>query len=366
MDRDFHRWMAEATRLTRAGDLAAATELIQQALHGRAHAGAQAAAAADAEVIDVECHEVLHPEGHLQRIVPLDARTMDPIEDDVPTPQVVHGRSGTGRAARDFRLFVPPQAALGEPLPMIVMLHGCTQDPEDFAAGTAMNDLACRHGFYVLYPAQAKHANPKACWNWFKAHHQQRGRGEVSTLAAMIRQTQAAHGIDPSRVYAAGLSAGGAMAVALARAYPDLVAAIGVHSGLSADVAHDLPSALAAMHGRAARAPQPLSTPTIVFHGDADHTVHPHNAEALFEAVMAGHGPVRSERLGGRGKRRVTRHRRESAGGRIVAEHWVLHGAGHTWSGGDPSGSHTDADGPDASQEMVRFFAAHRLCLDSR
>jgi poly(hydroxyalkanoate) depolymerase family esterase len=358
---DFQKFMAEATRLTQSGDLHGASAMIHQALGRRtfsrdADAGA---GAAEGEVIDVEAREI-PDDGD-----PASAGAAPAASRAGASPPAggafMPGRFGQGHAARDFKLFVPPAQAGAGPRPLVVMLHGCTQDPDDFAAGTRMNALARIHGFLVLYPAQSKQANPQGCWNWFKASHQQRGRGEAATLAGMTRQVVAEHGADPSRVYVAGLSAGGAMAAVLGRAYPDLFAAVGVHSGLPAGAAEDLPGALAAMQGHGGAA-APLDVPTIVFHGDADPTVHARNGEQLFEGSPGERGTLRSETVREPGARRsATRHRRAGRDGRVVAEHWVVHGAAHAWSGGDRSGSYTDPDGPDASALMLRFFLEHRL-----
>ncbi len=345
--------MTEATRLTQAGDVTAATALIQKALNRRTFA-ADDAAPEDITIIDVVAREVPPCPGALL----LPGPALQPLGEG----RVESGHFGQGRAARDFRLFVPPKKGHQGPRPLVVMLHGCTQNPDDFAAGTRMNELARVHGLYVLYPAQSRQANPQGCWNWFKASHQQRGRGEPATLAGMTRHIIEQHGIDPSRVYVAGLSAGGAMAAILAQAYPDLFAAVGVHSGLAPGSAKDLPGGLAAMKGQATGAAEPLRVPTIVFHGDADGTVHPCNGAQVFDAAPGE--PHRVERAAPQNvgsRRRATRHRRLNAHGKVVAEYWVVHGAAHAWSGGDRSGSHCDPDGPDASAEMLRFFLEHQL-----
>jgi poly(hydroxyalkanoate) depolymerase family esterase len=243
------------------------------------------------------------------------------------------------------------------------MLHGCSQNPDDFAAGTAMNDVARDEGFLVLYPAQSQKANAHRCWNWFKHTHQVRGRGEAAILAALTQDIVARYGIDPSRVYVAGLSAGGAMAAILAQAYPDIFAAAGVHSGLPQGVARDLPSALQVMKEGRTRgiAPQPMSTPVIVFHGEADNTVNPRNGEVLFESAGEGHTKVESESGRAAGGRAWTRHTKFNAEGKAIAEHWQVHGSAHAWSGGSSRGSYTDPQGPDATKEMVRFFRSHTL-----
>ncbi|SEA73080.1 PHB depolymerase family esterase [Variovorax sp. YR216] len=266
-----------------------------------------------------------------------------------------------------YKLFAPRKNT-GRRRPLVLMLHGCNQHPEDFAAGTKMNRLAHAHGFLVLYPAQARHANAHRCWNWFKPQHQQRDRGEPALLAALTRFVMSEQDVDPARVYVAGLSAGGAMADILGRAYPDLFAAVGVHSGVPAGAASDLASALAAMKaGRAGTGERPRM-PTIVFHGDADQTVHPRNGEHVVAAALAGHGgesragEARTQSFNGRS---VTRRTYADTHGRGAVEHWLLHDGGHAWAGGSPEGSFTDPAGPDASAEMLRFFLAHPRIADA-
>ncbi len=348
----FQRLMNNATRLTRSGSLQAATAAIQAALRG----GVRAAAAPRdmRDVIDVKA-----------RLVPDFAREFDDEAPAAPAGSVpdagrfVAGSHGDASGRRNFKLYIPPGA--GErPLPLVVMLHGCTQNPDDFAAGTAMNDAALAQGFFVLYPAQSRLMNPHRCWNWYKHNHQARGRGEPALLAGMTREVMARHAIDPDRVYVAGLSAGGAMAAILGDAYPDLYAAVGVHSGLAAGSATDLPSALGAMKGRGTKVRDYASgMPTIVFHGDADSTVHPSNGEQVITASVGTATAVEVERLNGAGGRSTTRSLHRASDGAVVAEHWLVHGAPHAWSGGSAEGSYTDAGGPDASAEMMRFFLEH-------
>lgn len=259
----------------------------------------------------------------------------------------------------EYRLFIPPNAAKGQ-LPLVVMLHGCSQDPDDFAAGTSMNEAAASAGFAVLYPAQSKAANSQLCWNWFDAMHQQRGSGEPALLAAMTHHAMTNHPIDPERVYIAGLSAGGAMAAILGETYPDVYAAVGVHSGLAARAAGDLSTAVSAMQGRNTFfVSNPSGMPTIVFHGDADGIVHARNGTQVIEACVGGDAAVESVILSGLGGRDATRSLHRANDGSIVAEHWVVHGASHAWSGGSRSGSFADDLGPDASSEMLRFFSEH-------
>jgi len=249
----------------------------------------------------------------------------------------------------------------------VVMLHGCTQTPADFAAGTGMNKLADQHGFIVLYPGQNKSANQNACWNWFNPRDQRADAGEPSIIAGIVREVLARYPVDATRVHVAGLSAGGAMAAILADAYPDLVAAVAVHSGLPSGAAHDLPSALNAMKRGSAAATSKSGASgkpvrTIVFHGRQDRTVHPANGRQVVDAALAGWPKdaltVTQDTRRSPGGRSYTRTVHAGATGRPMVEQWEVQGAGHAWSGGSPGGSHTDPLGPDASAAIVEFFRA--------
>lgn len=345
--------MQRATALTRAGDLHGATALIQAALLGQRGDTASAPTPVDDgdHVIDV-----------IARVVGDDpVAPADPPPPERARTERVGLLSGAHAAAGlrcDYRLFVPPGGARGAPL--IVMLHGCTQTPEDFALGTRMNEIAGARGCCVLYPAQSTRMNPQRCWNWFKHQHQSRERGEPALLASLVRAIVAEHALDGSRVYVAGLSAGGAMAAVLARACPETFAAFGVHSGLPAGAAGDLPAALSAMSRGPAdefKASAPHRLPCIVFHGDGDATVHCRNGDALAQAIP--HASTRRSRIDATdGRRAASRTVFVDAQGRTTGEQWVVHGAPHAWSGGSAGGSYTDPRGPDASAEMVRFFLA--------
>lgn len=283
------------------------------------------------------------------------------------TDPMSSGKHTCPAGERGYRLFLPP-AQPQQALALVVMLHGCTQSAEDFALGTRMNDAARRQGFAVLYPEQSTSANPQRCWQWFKHSHQQRGRGEPAILAAMVAEAVASHGLDAQRVFVAGLSAGGAMAAILGQTHPELFAAVGVHSGLPPGAAHDLPSALAAMRsGAVAPAQQRTAPPTIVFHGDADTTVHPLNGQQAASwhstaGSTVGISQVSAQQPGPAtpGGRSATRSIHRDAEGRVQAEHWLVHGAGHAWAGGSAQGSYTDPEGPDATAEMLRFFFQQR------
>ena len=263
--------------------------------------------------------------------------------------------------SRNYKVYVP-SGYTGQPLPVVVMLHGCTQNPDDFARGTRMNAVAEERTFLVVYPEQPRSANMQRCWNWYEPGDQQREGGEPALIAGIVRQAIVEFSADTNRVYAAGLSAGGAAAAILAATYPDLFAAVGVHSGLACGAARDVPSAFAAMRGDGAGASsgKQHAVPTIVFHGDGDKTVNVANGDRVAAQGLSGPNLTRTVSEG-RTPDGVayTRTVRTDASGRAVLEQWVLHGTGHAWSGGDPSGSFTDARGPDASREMVRFFLAH-------
>jgi poly(hydroxyalkanoate) depolymerase family esterase len=269
--------------------------------------------------------------------------------------------------SRDYTLYVPSQRGRRK-RPLIIMLHGCTQNSDDFAVGTGMNRLAEKHDFIAAYPGQAVSANQTACWNWFNLANQMRDVGEPSIIAGMTRTIMAEFDIDAERVYVAGLSAGGAMAAIMSATYPDLYAATGIHSGLAYGTATDVASAFAAMRGTASAA-EPAHRKsqlksangrvrTIVFHGASDQRVHPSNAERIVAEARAGlTGPAQeTQHDGSAGGRAYTRTVITDANGVPHVEHWAIEGLGHAWSGGSPEGSHTDQHGPDASREMLRFF----------
>jgi poly(hydroxyalkanoate) depolymerase family esterase len=333
--------MTEATRLVRAGKLVEATALLR-----RGTAGTSAKA-------------TVSPPAHTDRRLPNEAAGTHAAGDARFSARSYHGDAGS----MSYKLFVPSgYPARKSPLPLIVMLHGCTQSPDDFAAGTRMNALAEEAQFLVAYPAQAASANASKCWNWFNSGHQRRDRGEPALIAGITRAVMNDYAVDPRRVYVAGLSAGGAAAAVLGAAYPDLYAAIGVHSGLPVGAARNVPSALTAMrNGGVAgeRRTEQTCVPTVVFHGDRDTTVHPANGDNVIAQFMTPGLFVSVEEGGTAGGHAYRRTRHTDASGRPMLEQWVIHGAGHAWSGGSPSGSYTDQRGPDASREMLRFFLAH-------
>lgn len=288
-----------------------------------------------------------------------------PVSPQIPDGAQFLARShACGAGTRQYKLYIPADRPDG-PQGLVVMLHGCTQSPDDFAVGTGMNAIAEEYRLLVAYPAQTSTDNPGSCWNWFRPGDQRRDAGEPAIIAGITRALIAEFGIDPSRVYAAGLSAGGAMAAVMGEAYPELYAAIGVHSGLPYGSASDVVSAFAAMrdepgggHPVPRLAAGGKAVRTIVFHGSADRTVHPSNADRIIAAARARAEEGEVRRVAGRspGGRTYTRTIALTPEGAAAAELWLIEGAGHAWSGGQAAGSYTDPAGPDASAEMVRFF----------
>jgi poly(hydroxyalkanoate) depolymerase family esterase len=366
--------LAAATRLVRGGKLMEATDAIQRALRGLT--GAPETDAAEATVIDgsyrVIDEPTLQPRG-------LDHRARRAGAPAAPARERGEfiARSYTNAAgARDYKLYIPA-AYDGQALPLVIMLHGCKQNPDDFAAGTRMNELAEEHGFLVAYPEQASKANGANCWNWFETRHQKRDAGEPAIIAGITREVVTAYGLDARRVYIAGLSAGGAMATVMGTTYPELYAAVGVHSGLPYQAARDVASAFAAMRGDRAKPVKrksrrdARSVPIIVFHGDNDTTVHPSNGDELIAHAAAASAEakardnasaehVTSVEHGDAAGRAYTRTTYRDTAGNRVLEQWLVHGASHAWSGGSTDGSFTDPRGPDASREMLRFFLEHQ------
>lgn len=381
MNYSLSKTMHEAMRLMQTGDLHAATAAIQRGLTGADdqsafHSGYAGSAPvkpwidAESRVVDVADPEPATEHPDLE----------PPREIGEPTGEQFQQDSFTCAAGtRQYKLFIP-KGHQGRQLPLLVMLHGCTQSPDDFARGTRMNQFAEEEGYCVAYPAQSARDNPTKCWNWFRPADQCRDRGEPAIIAELTRHLVRAHRLDPARVYVAGLSAGAAMAIILARTYPDIYAAAGIHSGLPYGSAHDVPSAFAAMkQGSGISAAGTNATnqvlgapvPTIVFHGDRDLVVDAHNGDMVIAQSMASLGESVSDAdsYGANDKQvergvvpggySYTRTMLLDPQGRVLAEQWLVHGAGHAWFGGDPSGSYTDPKGPDAAAEMLRFFATH-------
>lgn len=384
----------EATRLTRAGKLVEATALLQRMLRGESAAepfgrtGAPVPARLEPPIIEVKADVVGEKERRQTtraasaqrraRPAPLDnmrefaglglrgpmLRAPPSSSDIAPDgTQFIAGTFRNAAGVRAYKLFVPSRYR-GEPLPLVVMLHGCTQSADDFAAGTRMNFLAEERNCFVVYPEQPSGANQSKCWNWFRTGDQERDGGEPSLVAGITHHVMRDYRIDPKRVYVAGLSAGGAAAAIMAATHPDLYAAAGVHSGLVCGAASDLPSALVAMRqgARSRISDGGPQMPTIVFHGDRDTTVHPNNGDRIVDQ-SADVSNLRAKVVNGKVPHghAYTRTILTDDSGRAVAEHWNVHGAGHAWSGGSPAGSYTDPSGPDATREMLRFFLEQSL-----
>ena len=387
----------QATRLTRAGQLVEATVLLQRMLRGESPPDATsrtdgriALAGREPPIIDAKANvieETVPPLAQATSAQPRMLRTLldrtkgrsgigprGAIKRAPPsTPDIVpegarfiEGTYGNQAGSRAYRLFIPSRYQ-EQPLPLVVMLHGCTQSPDDFAAGTRMNFIAEEQNCFVVYPAQPSEANQAKCWNWFRTADQQRGRGEPSLIAGITRQIMQDYSVDPKRVYVGGLSAGAAAAAIMGATYNDLYAAVGIHSGLACGVATDLPSAFVAMrqgrgsdHKAIANGGSPV--PTIIFHGDRDATVHPNNGGQILEQSVRTMSTQKKVQRGQvHGGHAYTRTIHSDASGRGMLEHWSIHGAGHAWSGGSPAGSYTDPRGPDATREMLRFFLEHSL-----
>lgn len=339
----------------RAARLAAASNLVQRTLarHGlmpQDHAESGPASATFPELHSALAGPGTSPDATSAKIAP-------------PHPRVAlrQGRYSCGAGSRTYRTFVPSTASAGVS-GLVVMLHGCTQTPEDFANGTGMNVLAEKNGFVVIYPQQSRGDNAQSCWNWFSPGDQRRDQGEPAILAGITREAMAEFGASPDRTFVAGLSAGAAMAVILGETYPDVFAGVGVHSGLPFGAAKDVPSAFAAMSGAPPEAPHPAlagkAVRTIVIHGSADAVVHPSNGGRIVRDALhrvAGQTLETEEKNTASG-RRFTRRIISGPHGATEVEHWTIEGLAHAWSGGHPTGSHTDASGPDASAEMIRFF----------
>ena len=358
--------MREATRLTGAGRLAEATATIQRLLGGSMPSEAPPASKVDPFTIDGFAEAVTNPMRVLEGLnVGSPGKEPGSVKSSPRGGgQFLEGTFCNAAGSRPYRVYIPWSYLPERAVPLVVMLHGCTQSPDDFAAGTGMNDLADRNGLLVAYPGQTKAANMQKCWNWFNEGDQARDRGEPSLIAGITRQIMTMYAVDADRVYVAGLSAGGAQAAIMGTVYPDLYAAVGVHSGLACGAARDMPSAFGAMRSGAAGQAATSRTvpPTIVFHGDRDTTVNLRNADAVSNQ-SAGERcvSVHVERGQVQGGHAWTKTIREDVRGRALVEQWVIHGAGHAWSGGLASGSYTDPRGPDASTEMVRFFLEHPM-----
>lgn len=288
-----------------------------------------------------------------------------------------------------YFVYTPESYQVGSTVPLVVMLHGCSQTALDFATGTAMNLLAEQYNFIVVYPQQTSNYNQGLCWNWFLPANQTRGCGEPASIVGIVQAVQqntACWTIDPTRMYIAGFSAGAAMAVILGATYPDLFAAIGVHSGLEYQAATSLSSGFKAMRNGGpnpqqqgyaaymAMSDRARIVPTIVFHGMNDTTVALVNGNQTLQQwmetdqlasnntyIVSFNHPtsVTSGQIPG-GYAYVVATWKATNGSEIQT-YWKIGGMGHAWSGGNPIGTYTDPRGPNASTAMYNFFMAHAL-----
>lgn len=359
MSSDFATVMRRAQKRTRDAKSLAAKRVIQTALQlkggrkssaeGRAARGPTARSEAGLRrrrLSDVNADLARRPSG-------LDARSdRKVLRPGVPDKATITRRQHDGpHGALNYILYRP--AHRGSPFRgVFLMLHGCTQSAEDFAVATRMNAHAETHGLVIVYPEQVWSYYAANCWSWFRPGDQGRSGGEPALLAGLVASVAAEHGVAPSRCFAAGLSAGGAMAAILGETHPELFAAVGIHSGLACGSAQSFVSAIGAMNGDPAPGAKALRVPAIVFHGSADEMVAPMNAGQI--AGPLANAKRRSGETSGR--------QFDILSGRCSAGHpvevWTIDGAGHAWSGGHADGSYTDPAGPDASAEMVRFFLA--------
>ena len=369
MNEKMKRALREATKLARSGQAQRATDVLQRTLQGRDSSQNSSRVRASVERL---AHAL--PKAARQK-VSRGVQSMGNFTPDLSHPSATpaappptalgkgqfRADTYTNRAgARDYKLYIPEDAA-GRTLPLVVMLHGCTQNPDDFAAGTQMNLRADEAPCLVLYPAQSNRANPNGCWNWFQEADQRCGAGEPSLIAGMVQEVAQRYPVDMRRIYVAGLSAGGAMAATMGAVYPELFAAVGVHSGLPHGAAKDLPSALMAMRqGCGSGVAATRTVPTIVFHGDRDSTVNPRNGQEVISRLSTNKGyKVSVEKGQADGGRPYTRTRYLDERGQVKLEDWRVHGAGHAWAGGSSAGTFTDPKGPDATGAMLRFFYAN-------
>jgi poly(hydroxyalkanoate) depolymerase family esterase len=286
-----------------------------------------------------------------------------------------------------YWLYLPAGASArpAAPRPLVVMLHGCQQTAADFATATRMNELAERKGFAVLYPQQSAVADPHRCWHWYQRATQQ-GLGDVSVIAGMIAQVQRKHGLDASRTYVAGLSAGAALAMIVALRNPELIAAVGLHSAPAFGTSDSPMSAYRVMqhgsglaHSQAAREfvnalPQFPPMPAMLIHGERDPVVQRINAKQLAEqfviinAASIGQAePVcRSypARAGGRSPRHAYKTVTYNAGRKPQLVLCEIASLGHAWSGGDASVAFSTPEGPDATLLMWNFFVQQQRALN--
>ncbi|MFB6243646.1 MAG: PHB depolymerase family esterase, partial [Halobaculum sp.] len=284
-----------------------------------------------------------------------------------------------------YTKYVPSGASGGEPL--VVMLHGCSQEPDEFAYATGANDLAEQEGFVVVYPDQSSFSNPYGCWNWYYDANTARGAGEGASITNIALHAAAEESLDTDRIYVAGFSAGAAMVPPLLASYADVYAAGGVHSGLEYDAAD---TATGATYAMSFGGPNPYDqgeqaydamvdygivdrVPTVVFHGTADGTVDDVNGDQVRTQAVETNDNVDGaddesidtdpedrvyDSTGGYDYRR---DRYVGSQGRVNVEYWLIEGMDHAWAGGTPDGSFVAPDAPDATGAMWEFFSRWSL-----
>ena len=284
---------------------------------------------------------------------------------------------------RAYHLYLPADFRADEPVPLLVMLHGCKQDAKTFAAGTRVNLLADRERFVVLYPEQRRLANPYRCWNWFDPSSHA-GHGEAAIVVGMVRAIAQQYNIDNTRVYVAGISAGGATASILTSCYADVFAAGAVHSGLMFQAASSVAMAQSTMRHGSQHDPQRAGQdafdicgrqvadmPMMVIHGDQDRTVDPVNAEQIMtqftvmnrliaQANNIAFDETRREQLIAPSGNRYGYQLRDVGEPKLLLRQVTIHGLAHAWSGGDSNYPYNDARGPHAIELMWSFFALHQ------
>ena len=288
-----------------------------------------------------------------------------------------------------YVVYTPLNYRAGTPVPLLIMLHGCTQSAADFAAGTQMNLVAEEHNFIVVYPQQVRKNNSLYCWNWFDLANQSRDHGEPAMIVGIVQdilQNTAQWTIDTARIYVAGISAGAAMSVILGATYPDIFAAIGIHSGFEYQA---LKSHRGALTISKRRGPDPLQqglaayeamgsyariVPTIVFHGTKDTVINITNGDQVVQQwmqtdMLASHdtyvadfnAPATATTYKIPTGYAYTVYTWQNSRGKTIQEYWKVNGLGHAWSGGNSSGSYTDSRGPSASEALYAFFMHHSM-----
>ena len=293
---------------------------------------------------------------------------------------LTNGSYTNSAGSRKYEVYVPSTYKAGTALPLVVALHGCTEQIDVFRQLTRLDALAESRGFIVVFPGQTPSANSQSCWNWFSAANMQRGAGEPSIIAGITRAVQQRYSVDPKRTYVLGFSAGGAMATVMGATYPDLYAAVGSGSGCEynglpcvgapgPDPVASGQAAYRAMGGFA------RAMPVIVFQGDADTTVVPANGEQVVAqwqvtddwaddgsrngSIPPQPSSTANGNVAGGRSYTVTRYG-DGHGGELI-QSWVVHGMNHAWSGGCSCEPYADPTGPNESAKMLDFFLAHPM-----